>query len=172
MDPILGEIRLFGFGFAPVGWALCQGQMMSIPQNTALFSLLGTTYGGDGRTTFALPDLRGRIPMGAGDAPGLTPRRQGQAVGSETVTLDESNLPRHSHTVNATSNAAETKSASGAYLAYTDGSTYLTQDTAPDLVLNAGTIGTAGASTPAQTVPPSLVLSWCIAVQGVYPSRG
>src|SRR6476469_8648149 len=102
-QPFLGQIQPFGFGFAPRGWALCNGQIMSISQNTALFSLLGTMYGGNGTTTFALPDLRGRIPISFGQGPGLTPRDQGEMGGEETVTLLSQQMPMHTHLPNAES---------------------------------------------------------------------
>src|SRR5271166_5833783 len=100
-DPFLGEIRIFGGTFAPLGWAFCQGQLLPIAQNTALFSLLGTTYGGDGVSNFALPDLRGRVPMGMGQGPGLSPYVQGQMGGAESVTLTTQQMPPHSHSVGA-----------------------------------------------------------------------
>src|SRR5512145_236700 len=106
-DPFLGEIKMVGFNYAPYGWAFCNGQILSIAQNTALFSLLGTTYGGDGQTTFALPDLRGRTPIGAGQGPGLPSYMLGEVVGSPTTTLLNSQMPAHNHRVNA-SQASDT----------------------------------------------------------------
>src|SRR3712207_3315813 len=109
-EPFIGEIRMVGFNFAPRGWATCDGQLLSIAQNTALFSLLGTTYGGNGQTTFALPDLRGRAALHQGQGPGLTNRVIGEASGTETVTLTTNQMPSHSHGVNANSGEAGTKS--------------------------------------------------------------
>ena len=105
-EPFLGEIRAFGFTFAPRGWAMCQGQTMSISQNSALFSLLGTTYGGDGRVTFGLPDLRGRTAISLGQGPGLSTRTQGEQAGSEQVTLNAGQIPPHTHGVTASSQAS------------------------------------------------------------------
>ena len=124
MDPILGELRLFGFGFAPSGWAKCQGQLIPISSSTALYSLLGTTYGGDGRTNFALPDLRGRLPLGSGQGPGLSDYTQGQVGGQEEVTLQAGELPAHNHAV-AASSGATGKNPSNAFPAVTpDGVSY------------------------------------------------
>src|SRR4051812_113885 len=115
--PFLGEIRMVGFNFAPRGWALCNGQILSIAQNTALFSILGTTYGGNGQTTFALPDLRGRVPVSAGQGPGLSSYDLGQVTGSENVTLTVQQLPAHSHNIAADATAGNVGSPSGAHLA-------------------------------------------------------
>jgi microcystin-dependent protein len=137
-EPFVGEIRMFGFGFAPQGWALCDGQLLPINQNTALFSLLGTTYGGDGRTTFALPDLRSRVPVGQGQGPGLSSYAEGQASGAETVTLAASQMPGHTHQVKASSSAAGSgqpegrtlgRSASHIYTAEPDTGTVMNADT-------------------------------------------
>ena len=112
-EPFLGEIRMFGFGFAPQGWAPCNGQLLPISQNTALFSLLGTTYGGDGRTTFALPDMRSRVPVCQGQGPGLSSYAEGQAGGAETVTLAATQMPGHTHPVKASQSAAGSRPARG-----------------------------------------------------------
>jgi microcystin-dependent protein len=167
-EPFLGEIRNFGFNFAPRGWATCGGQLLPISQNTALFALLGTIYGGDGRTTFGLPDLRGRIPMSFGQGPGLSPRTQGELSGQEQVTLTQSQLPAHSHTVSASSTAT-TKNPSGAIPAVTNaGASY---GTTADLAMNpAMTSGPAG-SQPHNNMQPYLVTNWCIALEGIFPSR-
>lgn len=168
MDPFIGEIRCFGFNFAPVGWALCQGQLLSISSNTALFSLLGTMYGGNGQTTFALPDLRGRSPIGFGQGPGLSSYEQGQPGGQEQVTLSRGQLPAHGHVVGAAS-AATAKSPDGAVPAFTAaGSSY---GTTADLSMSAGMISGGGSNQPHDNLPPYLVLNWCIALQGIYPSR-
>jgi len=169
MDPYIGEIRCFGFDFAPRGWALCHGQLMSISQNTALFSLLGTTYGGDGRVTFALPDLRGRVVMGFGEGPGLTDRTQGGAGGSEAVTLTAESLRPHGHTV-AASAAASTNDPSGALPAAA--ARKAAYGTTPDLVMDTAMIGGGGSAQPHDNMQPYLVLNWCIALVGIFPPRG
>jgi microcystin-dependent protein len=168
MDPFIGELRCFGFNFAPQGWALCNGQLMPIAQNTALFSLLGTMYGGDGRVTFALPDLRGRAPLAFGQGPGLANRTQGEVGGSESVTLTAANLPPHSHTV-AASSTATTKNPAGALPAVTGaGSSY---GTTADLAMSPTMIGGGGSSQAFADMPPYLVLNWCIALVGIFPPR-
>ncbi|QIG39692.1 phage tail protein [Microbacterium sp. 4R-513] len=168
MDPFIGEIRCFGFNFAPRGWALCNGQLLSISQNTALFSLLGTMYGGNGQTTFGLPDLRGRTSLGFGQGPGLTNRTQGELAGSEAVTLTAGALPPHGHTV-AASATATTKNPSGSLPAVTGaGSSY---GTTTDLTMSPSMIGGGGSAQPHDNMQPYLVLNWCIALEGVFPSR-
>ncbi len=168
MDPFVGELRLFGFNFAPRGWALCQGQLLPIAQNTALFSLLGTTYGGNGQTTFALPDLRGRAPIGFGQGPGLSDRVQGQWVGAEQVTLVGAQLPPHNHTVGASS-AATGKSPAGSYPAFTTGAS--SYGGTADLQMSPTMVGGGGGSQPHGNMSPALVLNWCIALEGIFPSR-
>ena len=116
-EPFLGEISMSGFNFAPRGYAFCAGQLLSISQNTALFVLLGTTFGGNGQTTFALPDLRGRVPMGEGSGPGLTPKTLGEVSGAETTTLTTNQIPQHNHSLNAVSDAGDTSSPANAFLA-------------------------------------------------------
>lgn len=168
MDPFVGEIRCFGFTFAPVGWALCQGQLLSISSNTALYSLLGTQYGGDGRATFGLPDLQGRVPVGQGQGQGLSPRAVGAKGGAETVTLTSGQLPAHQHSV-AASSGATGKSPAGTIPAYTaNGSTY---GTTADLAMSPTMVGGAGGGQSHDNLPPYLVLNWCIALQGIYPAR-
>ena len=168
MDPFIGELRCFGFNFAPVGWALCNGQLLAIQSNTALFSLLGTMYGGNGQTTFALPDLRGRTSLAFGQGPGLTNRTQGELGGNETVTLTSATIPAHSHTV-AASSTPTSKNPSGAFPSVTAaGSSY---GTPGDLQMNAGMIAGGGSGQPHENMQPYLVLNWCIALEGVYPSR-
>jgi microcystin-dependent protein len=167
-EPFLGEVRLFGFTFAPLGWATCDGQIMSIAQNTALFSLLGTTYGGNGQTTFALPDLRGRVPVHMGQGPGLSSYVEGQVGGTENVTLLANQLPPHGHTV-AGASAATTKNPTNAVPAFTgSGASY---GTSPDLQMSPAMISGGGSSLPHENLQPYLVLNWCIALQGIYPSR-
>ncbi len=163
----IGQIQSFGFNFAPRNWAFCNGQIMSIAQNTALFSLLGTTYGGNGQTTFALPDLRGRASMHYGQGPGLSNYTIGETAGQETVTLITTEMPAHTHALNAASggklnNVPAANNLGGANI-YTNASL--------DSVLDPLTIGTAGGSQPHQNMQPYLVLNWCICINGIFPSR-
>jgi microcystin-dependent protein len=168
MEFYIGTLHLFGFNFAPRGWAKCDGQILSIAQNTALFSLLGTTYGGNGQTTFALPDLRGRVPLHHGQGPGLASRTMGEVGGVENVSLLPTQMPAHSHSVNASSSDGTRKNPSGALPAGTPGSTY---DTTADVVMAANMVGVAGGGQPHQNLQPYLVLNWCICLEGVFPSR-
>jgi microcystin-dependent protein len=170
-DPYIGEIRTFGFNFAPAGWALCNGALLPINQNQALFSLLGTFYGGDGRTNFALPDLRSRVQLGHGEGPGLPFYSIGDKGGAGTVTLTAAQLPAHSHQVNASDhggNDGPVRSPEGHVLER--GNIYAD---APDgkTVMNAGMIGNTGGGQPVSILPPYLVLNFCIALQGIYPPR-
>ncbi|HEV2890842.1 MAG TPA: tail fiber protein [Frankiaceae bacterium] len=171
-DPFVAEVRAFCFNFAPKGWAFCNGQLLPISQNTALFSLLGTYYGGDGKSTFALPDLTGcRVPMGQGQGQGLSDRVLGEVGGNPYVTLIDSELPMHPHSLNATSTPADVSSPTPTTaLARTTGKpgyaapASLTQ-------LNVQTIGPAGGSLPHNNLMPYVVLSYCIALQGIFPPR-
>jgi microcystin-dependent protein len=168
-EPFLGEIRIFGFNFAPQGWAMCAGQLLPISQNTALFSLLGTFYGGDGITTFALPDLRGRVPMSLGQGPGLSNYYQGEVSGAESHTLLTSQMPGHSHGVVANGGTGTTTRPDGAVPARTGSNLYAA---APDgTAMNAGMIASTGGSQPFALHQPFLVLNLCIALQGIFPSR-
>lgn len=167
-DPFVGEIRIVGCNFAPQGWAMCQGQLLSISQNTALFSLLGTTYGGDGQSTFALPDLSGRVPMHPGDGPGLQSRLLGEAGGAADVTLDLEEIPEHGHDLRVSSNLADVSDPSGAVLGVTDLNLYATGET--DTTTAAGSIAPAGGQ-PHNNVMPSLALNFIIALQGIFPQR-
>lgn len=169
-DPFVAEIRIFGFNFPPRGWAFCDGQLMPISQNTALFSLLGTTYGGDGKSTFALPDLQGSAPMHPGQGPGLSLHDLGETGGSESVTLLESEIPSHSHTLRATADAADSSvPAPTAALAASSGGTLY--QSAPDSTLAATALAPAGGSLPHNNMQPYLTLNFCIALQGVFPQR-
>lgn len=174
-SPYLGQLMLFAGNFAPRGWALCEGQLLPISQNTALFSLLGTTYGGDGRTTFGLPDLRGRAPVHLGTGPGLSSNRWGAKGGVEKVTLNVTQIPAHNHTVNAFNGTGGGPSPTGALLSQY-GSTippvgpYVTGQTA-NTTLNSATISNAGGGQPVNTRSPYLAMYWCIALQGTFPSR-
>lgn len=182
----IGEIRYFAGNYAPRDWALAQGQLLPISQNQALYSILGTTYGGDGRNTFGLPDLRGRTAIGAGQGPGLSQRGLGQALGSETTVLGPAQLPAHSHSASTTvqaglrasSAAATTGSPAGSALANT-GREAVYASTAPDLDMGAGgiqasastQIGNTGGGQPLGQMQPSLALNPIICMQGIYPSR-
>jgi len=167
-DPFLAEIRMFAGNFAPRGWALCDGQLLSIAQNTALFSLLGTIYGGDGRTTFALPDLRSRAPMHPGSGPGLTPRTLGQSGGTETVTLNVSQLPTHTHQMNAVKTSGNSDVPDNNSLAQAG---YQTDSTTNLVAMNAVAITYTGAGQGHDNMAPSLGINFIIALEGVYPSR-
>lgn len=166
-DPFVAEIRMVGFNFAPKGWAFCNGQLMPLSQNTALFSLLGTTYGGDGQTTFALPDLQDRTPMHGGDGPGLTPRELGELGGDSAVTLAESEMPGHDHSPLKAhaSNATTGTPSSDVSLAVTTGRSY---GPAADLEQMGGVMG---GGQPHENRQPYLGLSFIIALQGVFPPR-
>lgn len=172
-DPFVAEIRLFPFTFAPKGWAFCDGQLLPISQNTALFSLLGTTYGGDGRSTFALPDLQGRVPVNDGQGPGLSERFLGEAGGSDTVTLLASEVPTHAHAMTASAAAAVSRSPSGELFANESGgvNSYASLSGAPAALLAAAASGPAGGGAPHNNLAPYLVVNYCIALQGVFPQR-
>jgi microcystin-dependent protein len=177
MDPFIGQVMLVGFNFAPRGWAFCHGQLLSIGQNSALFSLLGTIYGGNGQTTFALPDLRSRVPVGMGQGSGLTNITQGEVSGSESVTLLAGNLPAHTHTLNV-HNGAGTASVpvAGVALAQSvvdDGTPIRSYSSAaPNTTLAATSIGnSAGGSQAVGIRNPYVGMNFIIALQGVFPSR-
>jgi microcystin-dependent protein len=169
-EPFVGEIRMFGFNFPPQGWAFCDGQLLSISQNAALFSLLGTTYGGDGESNFALPDLRSRVPVSQGQGEGLSSYAEGQAGGTETVTLGPAQMPAHTHAVSASSSPAASERPAGRVLARSPDHSYIPEpDT--DTVMNAKMIGETGNSQPHDNIQPYLALNFCIALQGVFPAR-
>jgi microcystin-dependent protein len=170
-DPFLGEIRMFGGNFAPIGWALCAGQILPISQNTALFSLLGTTYGGNGTTTFALPDLRGRVPLSFGQGPGLSNYVLGQASGSENVTLISNQMPAHAHAVSAVAGNQGTSSHPNNQFLASSGSAVIYNAGPPDSSMNAGMIQNTGGNQPHPNLQPYLCLNFIIALQGIYPSR-
>lgn len=169
--PFIGEIRNFGFNFAPRGWAQCNGQLLAISTNTALFSLLGTMYGGNGTTTFALPDLQGRVPIGRGTGPGLTTRVQGDESGAETTTLLTTNLPAHSHALNAKAGIGNQAAPSGHLLAASDQRNSQYTSAGADTAMATTSIGSTGSGTPIDIMPPYLVMNYCIALEGIFPSR-
>jgi microcystin-dependent protein len=173
MEAFIGTIMMFAGNFAPRGWALCNGQLLSISQNTALFSILGTTYGGDGMTTFALPNLQSRMPMHFGQGQGLSNRTLGETGGSENVTLTVGNMPAHNHLVNCKSDAGDSTSPANGYLAGDASSTtsnYITTNKL-DATMNAGALTTVGGSQPFSTESPFLVVNFIICLEGIYPSR-
>jgi microcystin-dependent protein len=163
-SPFLGEIKIMSFVFPPRGWALCNGQFMQINQNQALFALLGTMYGGNGQTTFALPDLRGRVPMHLGS--GFT---QGQAGGQTSHTVTVSELPAHNHFVTCTQTAGDSVIPTGRLLANANLNAYAQQN--PAQPIEPATISNVGGSQPHNNMSPYLVLSFCIALQGIFPSQ-
>jgi microcystin-dependent protein len=170
-EPFLGEVIMVGFTFCPRGWAECNGQLLSISQNTALFSLLGTTYGGDGRTTFALPDLRGRVPLHTGTGPGLSTRTQGQKGGEEDHALTVQEMPVHNHSAQASSFLGDDTSPAGNVWAARQRFVKLYNNQQPDVAMASEAIGDEGGSQAHNTMQPYLVIRYCIALQGIFPSR-
>lgn len=174
-DPFVAEIRIFPFNFAPRGWAWCDGQLLPLSQNTALFSLLGTTYGGNGKSNFALPDLQGRAPMHPGQGPGLSLHDLGETGGSETVTLLESEIPSHSHAeMTHSQDPADLGSPTPSRaLARTNrGFGYIAPAGAPLVSMSGNAIAPAGGDAPHNNMMPFLTFYFCIALQGVFPPRG
>lgn len=183
-EPYIGTIQAYGFNYAPRGWALCQGQILSIAQNSALFSLLGTFYGGNGQTTFQLPQLGGRTPIGQGQSPGMSPYSIGQIAGTETVTLTSQQMPAHTHagTLNASTTVGATSvPQAGNFLGAPAGQdeTSLNPVAVTVYVPAAGTsvalgglsIGAAGGNQPFPIMQPYLTINWSIALEGIFPSR-
>jgi len=170
MDPTLAQIVMFGGNFAPMYWHFCDGQLLSIAQNTALFSLLGTTYGGDGQNTFAVPDMRGRIPVGTGQGPALPSVQLGERSGSESFTLTNNTMPAHNHTLYAYKEAADQKTPSKNLLADTGTDKDYTPS-APNVVLDSKAITPVGAAKPVSNMQAYLAINYIIAVEGMYPSR-
>jgi microcystin-dependent protein len=170
-DQFLGEIRMFAGNFAPYGWALCDGQILPISQNTALFSLIGTYYGGDGVTTFALPNLQSRIPLHQGQGLGLSAYPVGQSGGAENVTLTTQQMPQHHHTANVVSGPQATAPRpSNGYPGNASGGSVYSTGT-PDSTFNSGFVGQSGSGQPHSNVQPYLCINFIIALQGIYPSR-
>ncbi|QEQ97176.1 phage tail protein [Neptunomonas concharum] len=173
-DPLLGEVMLVGFNFCPRGWMEAAGQLLPISQNTALFSLYGTIYGGDGRTTFALPDLRGRAPIGAGSGPGLSTYNQGIRGGTEEFTLLVQNMPEHNHSIMATSAQVTKGGPAGKLLAadnHTNKYTIYNGGSTPLSAMDSRMVTNTGGSQAVSKRSPYLAMKWCVATQGVYPSR-
>ena len=176
-EPILGSVDLWVTTWAPRGWALCSGQLLSIAQNTALFSILGTTFGGDGRTTFGLPDMRGRVPVGMGQGPGLSDYVLGQRGGTEQVTLTLANLASHTHTATGTvvanDGGASQPSPKNNFIASLRGQNIFSDTSNTNMAQNsvAVTVQTAGGNIPFSIVQPYLVLNYIIALEGIFPSR-
>lgn len=175
-EPFLAEIRMVGFNFAPRGWAFCDGQILPINQNQSLYSLLGTTYGGDGRTSFALPDLRGRTPIHVGRSNGSADHRLGEKSGEETHTLNAAEMPQHTHAWRASSDPAlagnDGFNPVGHVLAQTPATDplYVTS-TSPLDAMATGVVANAGGGQPHNNIQPYLVVDFCIALQGLFPSR-
>ena len=168
-EPFLAEVRIVGFNFPPRGWALCDGQILPINQNQSLYSLLGTTYGGDGRTSFALPDLRGRTPIHVGRSNGGQHHTLGQKSGEETHTLAANEMPQHRHFVQATNDIATSDDAQGKVLGTTGGNVYRPFGTAE--AMGNGMVANAGGGQAHENMQPYLALNFCIALQGLFPSR-
>ena len=171
-DPFVAEIRIMGFNFAPKGWAFCNGQILPLSQNTALFSLLGTTYGGDGKSNFALPNLQAAAPMQFGQGPGLTLRDLGESGGEQTVTVLTSEMPAHNHTAMGGGLAETNSVANNLWGGGTKGGKDLYSNATTGLVtMSPFCTSVAGASQPHDNMPPYLVVNFCIALQGVFPPR-
>ena len=170
-EPFLAEVRIVGFNFAPRGWAFCDGQILPINQNQSLYSLLGTTYGGDGRTSFALPDLRGRTPIHVGRSNGGADHTLGSKSGEETHTLSAAEMPQHIHTFHASNDAANTVPSSSTLLATVPNRIYADLDPSRKVLLNTGTIANAGGGQAHENMQPYLAINFCIALQGLFPSR-
>jgi microcystin-dependent protein len=167
-DPFVAEIRMFGFNFAPTGWAQCNGQLLPLSQNTALFSLLGTTYGGDGKSTFALPNLQGNVPLHPGQGQGLSLYDLGQQGGAQFITLLQSEIPIHTHTLSASEETVNETNPTNFFFGAGE-----TRYAAPANVTQAAfqALSIAGGSLPHNNMMPYLVVNFCIALQGVFPAR-
>ena len=177
MEPFLGEIRMFAGNFAPVGWNLCDGTLLSVNQYTALYSLIGTVWGGNGSTTFGVPDLRGRLPVGQGQGTGLTNRTLGQSGGTSTVTLTQAQMPAHNHTFTAVQTDGNTTSVTGALLAtLTQPATgvvnrYIPGSTSATLTMATNMVSSAGGNQAHANLMPYQVVNFIIALNGLYPTR-
>jgi microcystin-dependent protein len=171
VDPFVAEIRIYGFNFAPKGWAFCDGQLLPISQNTALFSLLGTTYGGNGQTNFALPNLQGNAAMHPGQGPGLSLHDLGETGGSQTVTLLQSEVPSHNHSWMGSTQVAEDRTPANEVFARATGGDLYTTDTSNMVQMAPQAIPPLQGDQPHNNMQPYLTLNFCIALQGVYPPR-
>ncbi|WP_029057668.1 phage tail protein [Stappia stellulata] len=169
-EPFVGEIRMFAGNFAPRGWAFCDGQLLAVSQNDALFSLLGTIYGGDGRTTFGLPDMRGRIPLHAGHGPGLSERRLGSRGGAEKVTLTANQMPSHTHPMQASTTVANSDSPQGRVSGQSASGNLYTEG-APTTAMSPQAVTNTGGSRSHTNLMPFLCVNFIIALFGIYPSR-
>ncbi len=169
-QPFVGEVQIFAGNYAPTGWAMCNGQLLPISQNTALFSLLGTYYGGNGTSTFALPDLRGRVPIQPGQGPGLSDRNIGEVGGTESITLTAAQIPSHTHAIGASAANGSADSPAGRVLARATGAIPQYGAT-PNVDLAATAVGSTGGGQPHNNLQPYLTLNYIIALQGIYPSR-
>ena len=170
-EAYIGEIRMFGGNYAPQNWAPCDGRLLSIAENDVLYALLGTTYGGDGVSTFGLPDLRGRLPIGMGQGPGLSPRVQGQSMGVENVSLTVAQTPAHTHTF-AAGGASSSASPQNLVPAAATGLSFYASAPTPSAWLAPGTVETVGGGQPHGNVMPSLAVGFIIALAGIFPSQG
>ncbi|MGK7917851.1 MAG: phage tail protein [Prochloraceae cyanobacterium] len=170
-EPFLGEIRMVGFNFPPRGWAFCDGQLLSISENTALYSLLGTTYGGDGRTNFALPDLRGAFPLGQGQRPSGSLYRGGERGGSETINLTQENMPAHTHALVASNQAGNSTHPGNKILAESSEGDSIYGDTQNKTNMNSDAIGSTGGDRAVNKMPPFLTVYYIIALEGIFPPR-
>lgn len=170
-NPFVAEIRILPFNFAPKGWAFCNGQILPLSQNTALFSLLGTTYGGDGKSNFALPNMQGNAPMQAGQGPGLSLRDLGETGGEQTVTLLSSQIPAHSHVAAADGEANNSSPQNNTWGSALKGHGNLYAPASSLAQMSPGALAPSGGNLPHNNLPPYLTLNFCIALQGVYPPR-
>jgi microcystin-dependent protein len=170
-EPFIGECRLVGFNFAPQGWATCQGQLVPISENDTLFQLIGTTYGGDGQQTFALPDLQGRVPIHQGTGPGGVSFVAGQKAGVESVTLISQQMPIHTHPLMGSSSNGNTNLLQGAVLAGNPTQVYNAVSPSPGAVMNSNSITPAGGSQPHDNLQPYLTMNWIISMFGIFPSQ-
>lgn len=170
-QPYVGQLICAGFNFAPVGWSTCQGQLMAISENETLFQLIGTTYGGDGQSTFALPNLSGRTPLHAGTGRSGTTYQIGELAGTENVTLTSNQIPVHNHTIRCSTNTQNSANAQGSVLAVVGSGVNMYSSVAPVTPMAANSLQTQGGSQPHNNLQPYLVLNWCISLFGIFPSQ-
>lgn len=171
-EPFVGEVRMFGGSFAPAGWAMCQGQLMPISQNETLFNLIGTTYGGDGQSTFALPDLQGRMPLHAGQGPGISQTYQiGETGGVESVTLSVQQIPVHTHALLASGDFGQNQQPQNGFFAQLNTGTLYISPADPMANLNAGALSPVGGSQPHENMMPYLCITFIISLFGVFPTQ-